>query len=156
MTTNYRIHNETSGLVLGVYAGESEMHAIAVMLRDAGYKVSIEDDEIVFPANVPDAARDLSDLVSEEWVPEIEVCETISGADLGDDEDWQERVRATCEAEIESALLSAYPDSEIKVTVEVGTRSDTTVSLDAEHQQTYENIKRVVRDASQRGFDKAC
>ncbi len=155
-TTIYRIHNATSGHVFGVYAGESETHAIAAMLRDAGYAVTVDDDEIVFPASAPDSARDISDIVAGEWSPVIEIDETIASSDLSDDADWCETVRAACEAEIESALSSAYPSAEITVTVAIGSRSMMRVSLDAEHPATHERVKHLAREASQRGFDRAC
>ena len=131
--TTYRIYNETTGHVLGAFDGDSETHAIAAMLRDQGYAVTVDGDEIEFPTSAPESARDLSD-----------------------DEDWQETVRAACESEIESALESAYPGAEITVTVEIGSQSALRVSLDAEHPDTYEAIKRLAREASERGYERAC
>lgn len=154
--TTYSIRNTTTGHILGAFDGESETHAIAAMLRDQGYAVTVDGDEIVFPASAPGSARDLSDIEAKEWTPAIEVTETIARGDLSDDEDWRETVRAVCETEIESALESAYPGAEITVTVEIGSQSRTRVSLDAEHPATYEAIKRIVGEASERGYDKAC
>lgn len=154
--TTYRIYNATSGHIFGAFDGEGETHAIAAMLRDQGYAVTVDGDEIEFPASAPESARDLSDVVAEEWTPAIEVTETIARGDLSDDEDWQETVRAACESEIESALKSAYPGAEITVTVEIGSQSALRVSLDAEHPDTYEAIKRIAREASERGYDRAC
>jgi hypothetical protein len=47
MTTTYTITNTVSGLALGSYAGETADHAIAAMLRDAGYSADVVDGEIV-------------------------------------------------------------------------------------------------------------
>ena len=41
--TTYTIENTTSGHVLGGYDGETPEHAIAAMLRDAGYEADVID-----------------------------------------------------------------------------------------------------------------
>jgi len=43
----YTIENTTSGHVIGDFAGETADHAIAAMLRDAGYSADVVDGEIV-------------------------------------------------------------------------------------------------------------
>lgn len=45
--TTYTIENTTSGHVIGDYDGETREHAIAAMLRDAGYRADVVDGEIV-------------------------------------------------------------------------------------------------------------
>ncbi len=44
--TTYTIENTTSGHTIGDYSGETREHAIAAMLRDAGYRADVVDGEI--------------------------------------------------------------------------------------------------------------
>ncbi len=44
--TTYTIENTTSGHVIGDYDGETREHAIAAMLRDAGYRADVVDGDV--------------------------------------------------------------------------------------------------------------
>ncbi len=55
--TSYIITNTASGADLGTYEGETALHAIAALHRDAGYKARVTDGELV-----TDAPGDASEL----------------------------------------------------------------------------------------------
>jgi len=44
--TTYTIENTTSGHIIGDYDGETREHAIAAMLRDAGYRADVVDGDV--------------------------------------------------------------------------------------------------------------
>lgn len=153
----YLVHNNSSGHVFGVFKAEDEIHAIAAMLRDAGYKVTIEDDKIVFPRGTPDAVSNLRRVVADEWHPQISVNQTLDAGGIGGGNDeWRERVRFECEQQIVEALTESFPDSEINVDVTIGTESKLVVEIDAEDYDTSEAIKDIVKHASDAGWNKAC
>lgn len=58
--TTYTIENTTSGHVIGDFAGETADHAIAAMLRDAGYRADVVDGEIVTDCPNWDGGADLA------------------------------------------------------------------------------------------------
>lgn len=156
--TTYRIHNGRSGQNLGLYVGETEEHAIAAMYRDAGYQAEVVDGEIVGDEGDIDG---LENIVAVEVTPSITVTHTISRQSIGDasasDEDWQETVRAACESEIETELARLYPGADVTVAVEVAAQDSLRVDLDTpDAPRMYETVLRQVREASQRGFDRAC
>ena len=153
----YLVHNNSSGHVFGVFKAEDEIHAIAAMCRDAGYKVTIEDDKIVFPRGTPDAVSNLRCVVADEWHPQISVRQTLDASSLGEgDEEWRECVRFACEQAIVDALVEHFDDSEIDVDVTIGRQVDVRIDLDANDYDTYEAIKEIVKNASQAGWNKAC
>jgi copper chaperone CopZ len=90
----------------------------------------------------------------------ITVREQIDPAGIGDstgkDTDWQERVCDLCAEEIETALSAAYPDAEIDVEVTVGRPGFASLSVEIDDGIAPSALTERVRDASQRGFDRAC
>jgi hypothetical protein len=90
-------------------------------------------------------------------IESITVIRTIGRYDIGDasaaDADWQRTVSAACASEIETTLAADYPEASVDVDVRVGAESGLTVEIDGEWSS---DLDEVVRDASQRGFDRAC
>lgn len=88
----------------------------------------------------------------------ITVTHIIGRNDIGDstgsDEDWQRTVCVACDEEIEKTLRRTYgDDADITVSVEIGSASSTRVDAgDA----VSDDLRDLVRDAAQRGFDRAC
>lgn len=89
----------------------------------------------------------------------ITVREQIDPAGIGDstgnDRDWQERVCDAIDAELTDYLSARFPGAEIDVEVTVGQPGRTARSVEIDGERS-EDLERDVRDASQRGFDKAC
>lgn len=56
--TTYTVTNTRSGLTFGEYTGETPAHAIASLLRDAGYTASVEDGEVTLGDDAPETVRD--------------------------------------------------------------------------------------------------
>ena len=55
--TTYRVYHTGTGEVFGTYSGRTQYHAVAAMLREAGYSVQVrshnELHRIVVPAGCP-------------------------------------------------------------------------------------------------------
>lgn len=87
----------------------------------------------------------------------ITVTHSISRHSIGDasasDAAWQETVRAACEAEIETELARLCPDADVTVTVEIAAQDSLRVETDSD---ALDAIREQVRQASNRGFDRAC
>lgn len=87
----------------------------------------------------------------------ITVTHSISRHSIGDasasDASWQETVRAACESEIETELARLYPDADVTVTVEIAAQDSLRVETDSD---ALDAIREQVRQASDRGFDRAC
>lgn len=98
-------------------------------------------------------------------ITSITVREQIDPAGIGDstgnDADWQDRVCSFCAEEIEAELATSYPDAEIDVEVTVGRPGFASLSVEINDGTTgdlrlQDALTDRVRDASQRGFDRAC
>lgn len=65
----WRIHNKTSGHILGIYKGRTEMEAIVNLHKDAGYRVGIKRDLetiILKDRSAKEFCADGGDLICEE------------------------------------------------------------------------------------------
>lgn len=76
--SKYKITSD-QGAEMGTYEGESELHAVAALHRDAGYDVRVDDGELVY-----DSAEDkrICGDVSRLYVQEVESHRVTRDGDL--------------------------------------------------------------------------
>lgn len=156
--STYRVENTSSGHVFGIYEGDTENAAIAAMLRDAGYAVSLVEDEIIFPDSMPENLKRISDLEAVEVNPSVRIELEVDRASIGladvEDAEWSRRVRFAMVDAVSDAVSALCPTASVVVTA-VEASADA-AKIETDYDGKYEAIKTATLEAIQRGYDNAC